>query len=137
MNALRTGMLAGALTGLFVLVGGFLAGRTGMVLAVLVAAAANLFAFVNADRFLLSMCRAQSVEESSAPELYHLVRQLAAKAAIPLPRICVVESEQPNAFATGRSPQHAAPPRTAPTSPLSGSSTTSLMCATCPATCRR
>jgi heat shock protein HtpX len=108
MNTLRTGLLMAALTGLFIAVGFLVGGRAGMLFAFLFAAGTNLFAYWNSDKVLLSLYGARQVDDKSAPELVHLVAELAGRAGIPLPRIYVVENDQPNAFATGRNPEHAA-----------------------------
>jgi heat shock protein HtpX len=108
MNTLRTGLLMAALTGLFVAVGFLVGGGVGMVLAFLFAAGTNLFAYWNSDKVLLSLFGARPVDETSAPELVHLVSELAGRAGIPVPKIHIVENDQPNAFATGRNPEHAA-----------------------------
>ena len=75
---------------------------------VLVAAGTNLFAYWNSDKLVLRMYSAREVDEQSAPELVHLVRRLAENAGIPMPKVYIAENPQPNAFATGRDPQHAA-----------------------------
>lgn len=108
MNTLRTGILMAALTGLFLAVGGALGGTQGMAIALVFALATNLFAYWNSDKVLLSMYGAQPVDAASAPDLYRLVEQLAAKAGLPMPRVYITDNPQPNAFATGRSPEHAA-----------------------------
>jgi len=108
MNTLRTGLLMAGLTGLFLAVGFLIGGGPGMVIAFLFAAGTNLFAYWNSDKMLLSMYGAREVDESSAPDVVHLVRQLSQKAGLPMPKVYVVENEQPNAFATGRNPEHAA-----------------------------
>lgn len=108
MNTLRTGILMAALTGLFLAVGGALGGSQGMAIALAFALAANLFAYWNSDKVLLSMYGAREVNAQSAPDLYRLVEQLAAKAGLPMPRVYIADNPQPNAFATGRSPEHAA-----------------------------
>jgi heat shock protein HtpX len=108
MNTLRTGILMAALTGLFLAVGGALAGTQGMAIALTFALAANLFAYWNSDKVLLSMYGAREVDAQSAPDLYRLVEQLAVKAGLPMPRVFITDNPQPNAFATGRSPEHAA-----------------------------
>ena len=107
-NLLRTGLLIAALTALFMAVGHWIAGPPGMVVALLVAAAMNLFTYWNADRLVLSMYGAQEVDTASAPDLVGIVQDLARRAALPMPRVFVIDSEQPNAFATGRDPAHAA-----------------------------
>lgn len=108
MNTLRTGLLMAALTGLFLVVGFLIGGGPGMVIAFLFAAGTNLFAYWNSDKVLLSMYGARQVDEASAPDIVHLVRQLSQNAGLPMPKVYVVENEQPNAFATGRDPEHAA-----------------------------
>ena len=108
MNTLRTGMLMAALTGLFLAVGALIGGTNGMAIAFAFALATNLFAYWNSDKVLLSMYGAQPVNEASAPDLYRLVARLAQQAGLPMPRVYITENPQPNAFATGRSPDHAA-----------------------------
>ena len=108
MNYLRTAILLAGLTALFMAVGYVIGGSTGVVVAFLVALATNLFSYWNADRIVLSMYDAQEVDERTAPELYGIVRDLAARAGLPMPRVYVIENPQPNAFATGRNPEHAA-----------------------------
>jgi len=108
MNTLRTGMLMAALTGLFLAVGALIGGTSGMMIAFAFALATNLFAYWNSDKVLLSMYGAQPVDETSAPDLYRLVARLAQQAGLPMPKVYITENPQPNAFATGRSPEHAA-----------------------------
>ena len=108
MNTLRTGLLMAALTGLFLAVGFVLGGGPGMVIAFLFAAGTNAFAYWNSDKMVLSMYGAREVDEASAPDLVRLVRQLSGRAGLPMPKVYVVENPQPNAFATGRDPEHAA-----------------------------
>ncbi len=108
MNYFRTAILLAALTALFMGIGYLIGGQAGMVVALLVAGAMNLFAYWNSDKMVLSMYGAREVDERSAPELYALVRQLAGAAGLPMPRVYVMENPQPNAFATGRNPEHAA-----------------------------
>jgi heat shock protein HtpX len=108
MNIMRTGLLMAGLTALFLLVGFLIGGQTGMVIAFLFAAGTNLFAYWNSDRVLLSMYGAREVDDAAAPDLLHLVRQLAGQAGLPMPKVYIVENDQPNAFATGRNPEHAA-----------------------------
>ena len=97
-----------AMTGLFLAVGYVVGGAAGMVIAFLLAAGTNLFAYWNSDRVLLSLYGARRVDEMSAPDLLRLVSNLAARAGIPTPKVYVVENDQPNAFATGRNPEHGA-----------------------------
>jgi heat shock protein HtpX len=108
MNTLRTGMLMAALTGLFLAVGALIGGSNGMAIAFAFALATNLFAYWNSDKVLLSMYGAQPVDQTSAPELYRLVARLAQQAGLPMLKVYITENPQPNAFATGRSPEHAA-----------------------------
>jgi len=104
----RTAILMAFLTGLFIAIGYLIGGQTGMVIAFLFAAGTNLFAYWNSDKMVLRMYRAQEVDEQSAPEFVHLIRRLAENAQIPMPKVYIAENPQPNAFATGRDPQHAA-----------------------------
>jgi len=108
MNTLRTGILMAAMTGLFLAVGALVGGGTGMLIAFAMALAMNLFAYWNSDKVLLRMYGAQPVDAQSAPELYRLVEKLAANAQLPMPKVYITENPQPNAFATGRDPDHAA-----------------------------
>ncbi len=108
MNMVRTGILMALLTGLFLVLGSLIGGVPGMLIAFLFAAATNLWAYWNSDKALLSMYGARPVDEQGAPELVRLVRQLSGQAGLPMPKVYIVESEQPNAFATGRDPEHAA-----------------------------
>jgi heat shock protein HtpX len=107
-NALKTTVLLAALTVLFVLLGGMVGGEQGMILAFLFAAAMNLVSYWWSDRIVLRMYSAQEVTEAEAPEFYHLVRNLATRAGLPMPRVYIIPTDTPNAFATGRNPQHAA-----------------------------
>ena len=108
MNTLRTGMLLAVLTALFTGVGYLIGGPGGMVTAFVVAAGMNFFAYWNADRIALSMNRARQVDARTAPEFDSIVSGLAEKAGLPMPRLYVSDNPQPNAFATGRNPEHAA-----------------------------
>ena len=108
MGYFRTAMLLAAMTALFMGIGYLVGGQTGMVVAFLVAAAMNLFTYWNSDKVVLSMYGAREVDERAAPELYGLVRQLAANAGIPMPKVFIMDNPQPNAFATGRNPEHGA-----------------------------
>ena len=96
------------LTALFVTVGFLIGGLGGMGIAFLFALGSNLFAYWNADKIVLSMYGAREVDEQSAPRLFHVVRRLSQAAQLPMPKVCIVENPQPNAFATGRNPDHAA-----------------------------
>ena len=108
MNYLRTAILLAGLTALFMAVGYLIGGGTGMMIALVIAAATNLFSYWNSDKLVLSMHQAQEVDEQSAPEFVGIVRELAQRADLPMPRVYLMDSAQPNAFATGRNPQHAA-----------------------------
>jgi heat shock protein HtpX len=108
MNYMRTAILLAGLTALFMAVGYLIGGGAGAVIALVVASATNLFSYWNSDRLVLSMHGAQEVDERSAPELVAIVRELAQRAGLPMPRVYLMDSPQPNAFATGRNPQHAA-----------------------------
>jgi heat shock protein HtpX len=108
MNLLRTGLLMAALMGLFLVVGYLVGGQAGMVIAFLFAAATNLFAYWNSDKMVLKLYGARPVDAGSAPDLVHLIEGLAQRAGLPMPRVYIVENPQPNAFATGRNPEHAA-----------------------------
>ena len=108
MNLVSTAMLLAVMTALFMAVGFAIGGRGGMMIAFVMAAGMNFFSYWNSDRMVLRMYRAQEVDERSAPEYYGIVRDLAANAGLPMPRVYVIDSPQPNAFATGRNPQNAA-----------------------------
>jgi heat shock protein HtpX len=108
MNSVKTAMLLGLLTGLLLVVGYFLGGQQGMLLALIFSAVMNFVAYFFSDKIALAAFRAQPVTEAEAPKLYAIVQRLASKAAIPMPRLYVVQSPALNAFATGRNPQHAA-----------------------------
>ena len=104
----RTALLLAALTGLFLAVGYLLGGEGGMIFAFLLALAMNAFAYWNSDKVVLRIHGAREVDARTAPELHGLVRELAARAGLPGPRVYLIESDQPNAFATGRNPENAA-----------------------------
>ncbi len=108
MNAVRTTFLLAAMTFLFMAVGFLVGGRVGMIMALGVALVTNLFAYWNSDKLALSMQQARPLDRHNAPELYDIVDELAARAEIPTPRLYVIETDQPNAFATGRNPENAA-----------------------------
>jgi len=108
MNYLRTAILLAGLTALFMGIGYLIGGQSGAMIALLIAAATNVFAYWNADRMVLSMHGAHEVDARTAPEFYALVHELADRAGLPMPRVFLMDNPQPNAFATGRNPQHAA-----------------------------
>jgi heat shock protein HtpX len=107
-NYFRTGVLIAALTALFAGIGFLIGGPQGMVIAFLIAAAMNVFAYWNSDKVVLRMYGATEVDRELAPGLYNIVEQLADRAQIPMPRVYIMENDQPNAFATGRNPENAA-----------------------------
>jgi len=104
----RTTLLLAALTALFMGVGYLIGGTAGMLIALAVACVMNLFAYWNADKMVLSMQGAQEIDEATAPEFFQIVRTLADRAGLPMPRVYLIDSDQPNAFATGRNPANAA-----------------------------
>ena len=108
MNYFRTALLLAALTGFFLVVGYLLGGQSGLVLALIVALGMNLFAYWNSDKMVLRMANAHEVGPNEAPELYGIVQSLVQRAGLPMPRVYIIDEEQPNAFATGRDPEHAA-----------------------------
>jgi len=108
MSFFRTSVLLAGLTALFMGIGYLLGGGAGMVIALLFAAGTNIFAYWNSDKVVLSMHGAREVGPESAPELHEMVRRLAGHAGLPVPRVFIMDNPQPNAFATGRDPEHAA-----------------------------
>lgn len=108
MNYIRTAMLLAAMTALFMGIGFMLGGQAGMMIALAIAAAMNLFSYWNADKMVLRMHHAKEVDERSAPEFYRMVKRLAQNAELPMPKVYIINNPQPNAFATGRNPQNAA-----------------------------
>ncbi|MEQ1943651.1 zinc metalloprotease HtpX [Mesorhizobium sp. VNQ89] len=108
MNILRTAMLLAFLTALFMGVGYLIGGQSGVLIAFLIAAGMNFFSYWNADKMVLRMHHAVETNEQNAPEYYGIVRDLAARANLPMPKVYLINNPQPNAFATGRNPQNAA-----------------------------
>ncbi len=108
MNTTKTLLLMAALTALFMIAGQAMGGQQGMTIALLLALGLNFFAYWNSDKMALAMNRAREVSVAEAPDLHALVGALAARAGIPTPRVYVVDDPTPNAFATGRNPEHAA-----------------------------
>lgn len=106
-NSIKTVLLLGVLTGLLMFIGGAIGGRGGIYIAFIFAVILNFGSYWFSDKIVLKMYRAQEVSESAAPELYSIVRTLALKAQLPMPRVYIIPEETPNAFATGRNPSHA------------------------------
>ncbi|MCD0417255.1 zinc metalloprotease HtpX [Rubrivivax sp. JA1024] len=108
MSYFKTALLLAGLTALFMGVGYLIGGANGALIALVVAAAMNIFTYWNSDRMVLSMYGAQEVDERTAPDLYRMVAELAGRASLPMPRVFIMDNPQPNAFATGRNPENAA-----------------------------
>ncbi len=108
MNQLRTIVLLTALAALLVVIGGVLGGKNGATIALVIAIVMNFGSYWFSDKIVLRMYQAQEVTETEAPDLYHLVQQLADRAGLPMPRVYIIPDDSPNAFATGRNPSHAA-----------------------------
>jgi heat shock protein HtpX len=106
-NVFKTGLLLAVLTVMLVLIGGAIGGRQGMLVAFFVAVAMNFISYWFSDKMVLAAYGAQPIEEAAAPRLYAIVHRLATRAGIPMPRVYLIPSETPNAFATGRNPEHA------------------------------
>jgi heat shock protein HtpX len=107
-NLLKTAVLMAAITALFMAIGSFVGGQQGMVIALLVALGLNFFSYWFSDKLVLKMYNAREVDATSAPQFYGMVRELAQKAGLPMPRVYVIDEAAPNAFATGRNPANAA-----------------------------
>jgi len=107
-NLVKTAILMAAITGLFIAVGAMLGGQEGMVMALIFAIGMNFFSYWFSDKLVLKMTNAQEVDEGSAPQFYEMIRELANKANLPMPRVYLIEEDSPNAFATGRNPENAA-----------------------------
>jgi heat shock protein HtpX len=107
-SVIKTTILLAALTGLIMLIGGMLGGRGGLEIAFVFAIAMNFFSYWFSDKMVLKAYGAQPLDASNAPELYAIVNELANSANIPMPRLYMIDSDTPNAFATGRNPKHAA-----------------------------
>jgi len=108
MNIMRTGVLLAGITALFLAAGYLMGGEGGMLIALAVAVAMNVFAYWNSDRLAMSVYRAREVGPSDAPEHHRIVAELARRADLPMPRVYIIDNDQPNAFATGRNPENAA-----------------------------
>jgi len=107
MNTVKTALLLGSLTGLLMLIGGYFGGQQGVVIAFFFAAIMNFASYWFSDKIVLKMYGAKEVSESENPEIYGIVRKLALKAGLPVPRVYIIQSDSPNAFATGRNEKHA------------------------------
>jgi heat shock protein HtpX len=108
MNGIKTVLLLGALTGLILFVGGAIGGRNGLLMGLVFAGLMNLFSYWFSDKIVLAMYRAKPIGQAEAPGLYAVVERLAARAQMPMPKLYLIENDSPNAFATGRNPNHAA-----------------------------
>jgi heat shock protein HtpX len=107
-NMMKTAVLMAAITALFMAIGGVIGGRSGMMLALVVALGMNFFSYWFSDQMVLKMYNAREVDETSAPRFYAMVKDLAQRAQLPMPRVYLIDESAPNAFATGRNPEHAA-----------------------------
>jgi heat shock protein HtpX len=107
-NMMKTAILMAAITALFMAIGGMIGGRSGMMLALIVALGMNFFSYWFSDQMVLKMYNARQVDATSAPRFYAMVQELAQRAQIPMPKVYLIDEAAPNAFATGRSPEHAA-----------------------------
>jgi heat shock protein HtpX len=108
MSYFRTALLLAGLTGFFLVVGYLLGGQSGLIIALVVALGMNVFAYWNSDKMVLRMSNAQEIGPEQAPEFHGIVQELAQRAGLPMPRVYLIDEDQPNAFATGRDPEHAA-----------------------------
>jgi heat shock protein HtpX len=107
-NMMKTAILMAAITALFMLIGRWIGGQSGMMLALVVALGMNVFSYWFSDTIVLKMYRAREVDDSTAPQFVGMVRELAQKAGLPMPKVYLIDEDAPNAFATGRNPEHAA-----------------------------
>ncbi|MFC5429301.1 zinc metalloprotease HtpX [Paraburkholderia denitrificans] len=107
-NWVKTAMLMAAITALFIAIGGMVGGQRGMMFAFVVALGMNFFSYWFSDKMVLRMYNAQEVDETTAPQFYRMVRDLSTRAGLPMPRVYLINENAPNAFATGRNPEHAA-----------------------------
>lgn len=106
-NKIRTTILLAVMTALIIWIGQFFGGQQGMIIALLIAAGMNFFSYWFSDKIVLKMYRAKEVSPQQAPEVYEMVESLAGNAGLPMPKLCVIPKDAPNAFATGRNPEHA------------------------------
>ncbi len=107
-NLMKTAILMAAITALFMLIGRWMGGQAGMMLALVVALGMNFFSYWFSDKIVLKMYNAREVDDSTAPQFVAMVRDLAQRANIPMPKVYLIDEDAPNAFATGRNPEHAA-----------------------------
>ena len=107
-NWVKTFMLMAAITALFIVIGGMIGGRSGMMFALLIALGMNFFSYWFSDKMVLRMYNAQEVDAGTAPQFYGMVQELSQRAGLPMPRVYLINEDAPNAFATGRNPEHAA-----------------------------
>ena len=107
-NLMKTAILMAAITALFMALGSMLGGAQGMMVALVIALGMNFFSYWFSDKLVLKMYNAKEVDETSAPQFYRMVRELAQRAQLPMPKVYLIEEDAPNAFATGRNPAHAA-----------------------------
>src|SRR5437667_11265579 len=107
-NMFKTAILLAVLTAMLILIGGAIGGRQGMMVAFVLAMAMNFFSYWFSDKIVLAMYGAQPIDEAQAPGLYAIVRRLTTRAGLPMPRVYLIPTDTPNAFATGRNPEHAA-----------------------------
>jgi len=108
MNTAKTIFLMAALTLMLIFIGGLIGGKSGMTMALVMAFGMNFITYWFSDKIVLRMYGAQQVREAEAPELYTMVRRLAQRAGLPMPKVYIMDQDQPNAFATGRNPEHGA-----------------------------
>lgn len=108
MNMLKTTLLMATLTGILIAIGGAVAGSTGALIMLMISLGMNFYAYWNSDSICLRAYNAQEITREEAPNLYDLVEKLAKRAQLPMPKVCIIEADEPNAFATGRNPEHAA-----------------------------
>jgi len=108
MNTVKTFLLLTTLTLFFIFIGGLMGGKAGMTIALVLAGIMNFFTYWFSDKIVLKISNAKEVNEYEAPELYFIVKRLAQDAGMPMPKVYIIEADQPNAFATGRNPKHAA-----------------------------
>ncbi|KAA3649658.1 zinc metalloprotease HtpX [Denitromonas sp.] len=107
-NWIKTSLLMAGIVALFGVIGGMIGGQQGMLLALLFGGGMNVWAYWFSDKMVLKMYKAREVDASTSPYLYNMVRELAGRAQLPMPKVYIIDEAQPNAFATGRNPEHAA-----------------------------